>query len=85
MDDLAKQSDAIQTREDFVAFVRQLSHDYEKNPEQWENDNLGTYLEALAAWVDDMDGYYQFHGEPMPTQPDWAMLGHILLAATIYE
>ena len=38
-------------------------------PEEWENRDLPSYLEAIAAWVDDMDGYYRNLGEDSPTSP----------------
>jgi hypothetical protein len=75
----------LQSREDFVAFVRALGAHLQKNPEQWVNRDLPAFLEAMSAWVEDMEGYYQNRGEPMPDQPRWQTLGQILLAATVYE
>jgi hypothetical protein len=46
---------------------------------------LAGYLEALGAWVEDMNGYYQAKGGAIPLQPSWKMLGQILLAAKVYE
>ncbi|WP_426527424.1 DUF7660 family protein [Bradyrhizobium sp. McL0615] len=77
--------DAIRSREDFVAFVQALSRDLHTNRETWENDTLERFLEALCAWVEDMDGYYVNQGKPIPQQPDWKVLGDILMAATVYE
>lgn len=42
-------------------------------------------LEALAAWAEDMDGYYLGKGEEMPQQPTWQTLADMLRAATMYE
>lgn len=55
---VAKKIQLISNREDFVLFVYELSKSFRTNPESWENKDLGAYLEALAAWVEDMDGYY---------------------------
>lgn len=77
--------DHITTREDFVTFVRRLVNSLEENPADWENRDLRAFLEAMAAWVEDMDGYYENRGEPIPQQLDWKTLGQILLAARIYE
>jgi hypothetical protein len=77
--------DAIRSREDFIAFVQALSRDLHTNREAWENDTLERFLEALGAWVEDMDGYYVNQGKPIPQQPDWKVLGDILRAATMYE
>jgi hypothetical protein len=82
---LNDQARAIQSRGDFVCFVRALLQDLDRDPGQWENLDLRSYLDALAAWVEDMDGYYQNKGEPVPEQPSWKVLGNILLAAKFYE
>jgi hypothetical protein len=75
----------LQSREDFVVFLRGLSADLQRNPEQWANRDLPAFLEAMSAWVEDMEGYYRGRGEPMPEQPRWQTLGQILLAARVYE
>jgi len=54
----------IKTTEEFVSFVNNLSKDFHDNPKSWENNNLGAFLEALAAWVEDMEGYYVIAPSP---------------------
>jgi hypothetical protein len=39
----------IETREDLAAFVESLRLDYEQDPTKWANDDVSTYLEALAS------------------------------------
>lgn len=75
----------IQTREDFLSFVRMLVRNLETKPDQWQNQDLPSYLGALAAWVEDMEGYYQNRKEVMPADPTWKTLGQILLASRVYE
>lgn len=75
----------IETKEDFVSFVYGLSNNYREHPESWSNDNIGTYLEALAAWVEDKDGYYLNQGQPVPEKPDWQTITDMLFAAKYYE
>ena len=82
---LAERNNLIRSREDFVAFVRALSKDLRDNPTSWENSNLERYLEALGAWVEDMDGYYLNQGKPVPQQPDWKVAADMLMAAKMYE
>ena len=82
---LDQQARSIQSREDLVDFVRDLIADLQRNPADWENSKLETYLEALAAWVEDMDGYSQDRKETTPTEPSWRLLGEIPLAARVYE
>ena len=75
----------VETREDFVEFVQHLLQDWRQHPERWENANLEAYLEAIAAWVQDMDGYEGNRGKPFPKHLTWREVGEILLAARIYE
>lgn len=75
----------IQTRNDFRAFLRALLENLRERPEEWENPNLPDYLEALGAWTEDMEGYYQNRSESIPTQPTWKVAAQMLLAAKVYE
>jgi hypothetical protein len=75
----------IANREDFIAFVRALACDLKEQPDTWENRDLASYLDALAAWTEDMDGYFRHAGEQSPDQPSWKLLGQILAAARVYE
>lgn len=69
----------------FVVSVYELSKDYRENPQSWENKDLGTFLEALAAWLEDMDGYYLHQRQPIPEKPDWKNVADMLMAAKLYE
>ena len=82
---LTEMVDQIDSREALVAFLRTLCHDWQQRPAEWENRDLASFLEAMAAWVADMDGYFQNQGERVPEQPTWKTLGQILLAARVYE
>lgn len=75
----------IHTRLDFTAYVRALLRDFRSAPHSWENRDLDSFLEALAAWMKDMDGYYQNQGLALPEQPTWNMFAEILTAARQYE
>ena len=82
VDELTK---AISSRADLVAFIRQLRCDLRDDPATWENVTLDSYMEAMAAWTEDSDGYYQNAGLPIPKTTSWQTLADILLAAKSYE
>jgi hypothetical protein len=82
---LAEQNNSISSRGDFVEFTKALRKDLQDNPTSWENPTLERFLEALGAWVEDMDGYYLNQGKFVPIQPDWKVIGDILMAAKMYE
>lgn len=83
--DLREKANAVASRIEFVNFVNDLRNDLLSHPEQWENNTLDRFLEALAGWTQDMDGYYINHELPVPTSPSWKVLAEILLASKYYE
>lgn len=82
---LEKQVKSILTRKDFSKFVIALKKDLEVDLIGWENASLESFLEALAAWAEDMDGYYQIRNLDIPIQPSWELVAEMLLAAKTYE
>lgn len=82
---LPDDANRVRTREEFLVFLRALGRDLSDNPTSWENTGLESFLGALAAWIEDMDGYYAQRGKPTPHQPDWSTVANMLMAAKIYE
>lgn len=85
MSNIHDTAELVADRESFIAFTSKLSADWKGNLESWKNRDLGAYLEALASWVEDMDGYYQNQGLPMPENINWRVFADILMAARVYE
>ncbi len=77
--------DHIDSQTSLVNFIQALIQDYSHDPSAWEHTSIDSYLEALAAWVADMEGYYERHGLTMPQEPTWHIVGQMLLAAKSYE
>jgi len=77
--------DTPKTFAEFAVFLRTLVRSISEERERWENKSLDSYLAAMAAWVDDMAGYYESQGERVPDQPDWRVLIDMFLAARVYE
>jgi hypothetical protein len=74
----------VRTRDDFVAFVRDLAAASATAPEAWENLTLPRYLDALAKWVEDCEGFYGERNERVP-EVAWTAVAQMLTAATVYE
>lgn len=75
----------VTTRDSLVAFILDMRKDLRAHPERWENADLDSYLEALAAWIDAAPGWYKGQKKAMPDQPDWNFMASALAAASIYE
>ncbi|HEY3465255.1 MAG TPA: hypothetical protein VGL47_08990 [Amycolatopsis sp.] len=72
-------------REHVVATLRALLAEWSDGPPaNWENTSLPRYLEALAAWLQDCDGYYANQGLPFP-EGGWEVMRDALQAAKSYE
>jgi hypothetical protein len=82
--DLRSELEHISTKEDLARFVDLLRKDFLSDPDSWENADIASFLEALAAWLRDMDGYYEKLNQSIE-QPSWKIVAEILLAARIYE
>jgi len=75
----------VHSRAAFILFTQQLAADFNTNPQDWENDSIDRFLEAIGAWVESMDGYYRIHEMSPPPDPDWSIIARMLLAAKSYE
>jgi|SRR5215207_2749412 len=71
---LKRRIDGIASREDFIAFVRELLRDLESDPGTWENRDLDSFLEALVLWTEDTEGYYRNVGGQYLSRPHGELL-----------
>lgn len=76
---------AIQTKDEFIEFLNLMIKDNEINSEEWENKSITEYLEGMASWVEDMDGYYNNMNLQMPRDIDWKFIATLLYVGKIYE
>lgn len=85
MRELLEKLNHLNTKEDFVSFVELLVQNLRNNPGEWENKDLVSYLDAIASWTGDSDGYYRNMNLPIPQNVDWKVFANILIAAKMYE
>ncbi|MCW0332962.1 DUF7660 family protein [Pantoea ananatis] len=75
----------VSSKDGLVKLIEALAKDLKDNPDEWENKDLSSYLEALASWIEDMDGYYENTNQPLPKDTNWKVFADILMAAKVYE
>ena len=75
----------VNSKDGLVKFIAALAKDFKDNPDEWENKNISSYLEAIVSWIEDMDGYYKNTNQPLPKDTNWKVFADILMAARVYE
>lgn len=77
----------IETRADFVRFLREIAADYEQNPDRWEPDGIGDLLYRMAFYASQpLDGFTanMRPGESVE-QASWRRFADIVAGARVYE
>ena len=73
-------------RQSFVVFLQLLHKDFITNPENWENKTLPNFLQSLASYAEDIQGYYNNLNINIDADiPNWKVFADIFLGAKIYE
>jgi hypothetical protein len=85
-DALIEKAEAIQSKDDFSAFIQLLLQNYRAFPEEWENAELESFLQALGAFAEELQHYYaNIKADVDLKSPTWRVFADILLAARVYE
>jgi hypothetical protein len=76
----------LNSRDDLAQFIKDMHSDFRTNGREWENQDLESFLEALAAYAKDIDGYYKNENIPEdPDKPSWRLFSDMLYGARMYE
>lgn len=75
----------IDSRKDFIHFLKEFYSEYLKNGNNWENNDLNSFLEALSAYAGEIDGYYQNCKLDIENISPWKIVSDMLQGASIYE
>lgn len=76
----------VKDRQTFIKFLELLLKDLQDNSQNWENKTLPDFLEALRAYTEDIQGYYDNMKLGVnANKPDWGTFADIFKGAIIYE
>ena len=76
----------VTDRQTFIKFLELLRKDFLNNTESWENKSLPDFLEALSAYTEDVQGYYDNMKLNLNAdKPEWSTFADIFKGAKIYE
>jgi len=74
------------TREQFITFLEEFKKEYDSKPDYWENKNLSDFLEAMIAYTQYIQGYYDNMKKNINAdEPSWDNFKNILIGASVYE
>lgn len=75
-----------QSRDDLIEHIFRLLDDHDAVGDQWQNKDIYTFLQAMAAWLDDCEGFYRNTGQPVDARlPSWQLFADAFSAASVYE
>ncbi|MDR6734884.1 hypothetical protein [Sphingobacterium sp. 2149] len=76
----------VKDRQSFIKFLDLLRQDLLQQPENWENKTLPDFLEALAAYTEDIQGYYDnTYANVDAEKAAWSTFADIFKGAKVYE
>jgi len=79
----------VSDRKNFEEFINLLLVDFNKNKDnedEWENNRLDLFLEAMSRYTADIDGYYKnMEPDQNADVPSWKVFADIMRGAVVYE
>ena len=74
------------TRIEFIEFLKEFRTDLKENKSNWENRTLEDFLEAMEAYTEDVQGFYDNMKMNVDAdKPTWVIFKTILKGASTYE
>lgn len=76
----------VSDRQSFIFFLESFHQDLLINKEKWTNNTLEDFLEALARYVDEIQGFYDNTGQKLNADiASWKLFSDVMQGAKIYE
>ncbi len=74
------------TRIEFIEFLKEFRNDLKENKSDWENKTLEDFLEAMGAYTEDVQAYYDNTNLNIDAdKATWGNFKTILKGAAVYE
>jgi hypothetical protein len=76
----------VTDRQSFIKFLELFYQDFLNNTTEWENSKLENFLQAMASYTGDIQGYFDNTNQNINADtPSWKVFADILKGAKIYE
>jgi len=80
---------SVNTLPDLIDYLERLSRYFEEEPDEWQNWSIGSYLEAIAAWLRATPMLPEVQAERAreieQERPSWRGVAQLFHAGSIYE
>jgi hypothetical protein len=78
--------ESVQSRQQLIDHLFRLLDDFDGAGNHWQNQDIYTFLQAMAAWLSDCEGYYRNTGQSVPVETaSWQVFADALSAGAVYE
>jgi hypothetical protein len=85
-DDFYDFSEKVESKDDFIKFLEGLLQNLHDYPDDWDNNDLKSYIDGFYGFVLSIDGYYKNTNQNIDTEKiTWNMLAKMMRAARVYE
>jgi hypothetical protein len=79
-------SKPVRSRQELIDHLFHLLDDFDSVGDQWENQDAYAFLQAMAAWLNDCEGYYRNSTQAVDVEkPSWQLFADAITAASVYE
>jgi hypothetical protein len=79
--DLGAQADAVDSYDDFEAFLVNLLRSSQVNRSRYRDAPIWPFLDAILWCLEDFDHYFYWREPKIPRRPSWRLLGQLLFIA----
>jgi hypothetical protein len=75
----------IKSRDDLGEFLVELSEQVSVGDFPIGHTSSVDLISAAGRWTRELDQYFKNMGEPVPEEPEWALVAEIFCAALVYD
>jgi hypothetical protein len=80
-----QQLQSVSSANDLAAFILALRQDLLTRPDEWQNGDMSSAFEAMAAWLCDTERFKSNHGESLADHNPFQLCAETLYASKVYE
>jgi hypothetical protein len=76
----------VRSRDQLIGHIFHLMDDFDGAGDHWQNQDIYTFLQAMAAWLNDCEGYYRNVGQAVDVErASWQLLADAFSAGAVYQ